>query len=110
MIIHVCEIFNCFRPCCEQNSRNFLIPFGTCFLLFIRFMFKSPDMYTSWLSNSFVLVMADVSLSKNLDSSGGLYKIPASIGLVLGSKISKNRFSISLENPSLDLKATSFFI
>ena len=60
-------------------------------------------MYTSWLSNSFVLVIADVSLSKNLDWSDGLYKIRTSIGLVLGSKISKNRFSISLENPPLDL-------
>ena len=46
----------------------------------------------------FVLVIADVSLSKSFDWSGGLNKIPTSIGLVLGSKISKNRFSISLEN------------
>ena len=67
-------------------------------------------MYTSWLSKSFVLVTADVSLSKSLERYGGLDKIPASMGLVLGSKISKNRFSISLENPPLDLKATSFFI
>ena len=71
-------------------------------------MFKSPNMYTSSLSKSFVLVIADVSLSKNLDSSGGLYTIPTSIGLVLESKISKNRFSISLESPPLDLKARSF--
>ena len=73
-------------------------------------MFKSPNMYASWLSKSFVLVIADVSLSKNLDWSSGLYKIPTSIGLVLGSKISKNRFPISLENPPHELKATLFFI
>ena len=67
-------------------------------------------MYTSWLSKSFVLVKADVSFSEKLDWSGGLYKIHTNICLVLGSKISKNRFLISLENPPLDLKATSLFI
>ena len=71
-------------------------------------MFKSPNMCTSWLSKSFVLVIADVSLSKNLGWSGGLYKIRTNTGLVLGNKIPKNRFSISLENPPLDLKAASF--
>ena len=57
-------------------------------------------MYTSWLSKSFVLVIEDVSRFENLDCSGGLCKIPAGIGLDLGSKISKFRFSILLENPS----------
>ena len=61
------EVINCFRPCCEQNSLYVLIPFGTFFLLFIRSMLKLPDMYTAWLSKSFVLVIADVSPSKNLD-------------------------------------------
>ena len=102
------EVLDCFRPCCEQNWQYFKIPFGTFFLLFIRFMFELPDMYTSWLSKSFVLVIADVSLSRNLECFGGLYTIPASIGLVLGSKILKNRFLISLANPPLDLKVTSF--
>ena len=67
-------------------------------------------MYTPWSSKSFVLVIVDNSLSKNLDWSGGLYKIPTSIGLVLGSEISKNMFSISLEKTPLVLKAMSFFI
>ena len=67
MVMRVGEVINCFRPCCEQNSRYFLIPFGTFSLLFVRFMLKSPNMYTSWLLKSFVLVIADVSLSKNLD-------------------------------------------
>ena len=57
MVKLVGEVINCFGPFCEQNSRYILIPFGTCFLLFIRFMFKSPNMYTSWLSKSFVLVL-----------------------------------------------------
>ena len=108
--MRVGEVINCLGPCCEQNSRYFLIPFRTFLLLFIRFMLKSPDMYTSWLSKSFVLAIADVGLSKNLDWFGGLYTIRTSIDLVLGSKISKNRFSISLENPPLDLKAPSFFM
>ena len=47
--------------------------------------------------------MADVSLWRNPDRFGGLYKIPIKMGLVLGSKISKNIFSMLLENLSRTL-------
>ena len=67
MVMRVGEVINCFRPCCERNSCYVLIPFETFFLLFIRFMLKVPNMYTSWLLKSFVLVIVDVSLSKDLD-------------------------------------------
>ena len=67
-VTHVGEVISCLRPCIEQNSRYRLIPFGICdFWLLIKFIFKSPRMYTSLLLKQLVLEMALESLSKNPD-------------------------------------------
>ena len=54
--------------------------------------------------------MAEVSLLRKPDCFGGLYKIPIKMGLVLGSRISKNIFSMLLENLSLILYEISLLI
>ena len=61
------NVNNCLRPFREQNSLYHLIPLGVCFWLLIKFIFRSPRIYTSWSSKFSVSDMAVKSLSRNLD-------------------------------------------
>ena len=61
------KVSNCSIPCSEQNSLYRLIPFGVCFWLLIKLMFRSPKMLTSCSLKLHVCDMDVDKISKNLD-------------------------------------------
>ena len=65
--MRVGNVNNCLRPFREQNSLYRLIPLGGCFWLLIKFIFRSPRIYTSLASKLSVTDIAVESLSRNLD-------------------------------------------
>ena len=65
--MQVGNVNNCLRPFREQNFLCRLIPLGVCFWLSIKFIFRSPRIYTSWSSKFSVSDIAVESLSGSLD-------------------------------------------
>ena len=57
--MRVGSVNNCLRPFREQNSLYRLIPLGVCFWLLIKFIFRSPRIYTSWASK---LSVSDIAI------------------------------------------------
>ena len=64
--MRVGKVNSCSRPFSEQNSLYRFFHLG-CFWLLIKFMFRSPGIYTSWSSKLSASDTAVEGLSRNLD-------------------------------------------